>query len=180
MFLCARDDQILSLAPLVHGIASSFYRSPSIPLADLQQAGWIGAIQAVDKYDGKSATLQAYARSRIVGAIRDFCRSQDHLTRQQRHNFKQTGAEPPRHVREWLAVDVRDSRNVPDGCAAVDVALLVGRARLSPRWLIVLHLLYFEEIATREIGRRLRRTEGRISQIHAKALKKMRRAAELR
>ncbi|MCX7667566.1 MAG: FliA/WhiG family RNA polymerase sigma factor [Atribacterota bacterium] len=57
---------------------------------DLEQIGVIGLLQALDRFrPGKGARFETYALSRIRGAILDYLRSLDPLTRQERKEVKE-------------------------------------------------------------------------------------------
>ncbi len=82
----SREEQILSLAKQV-GIGVSLALRRCSPTRDLKEgmtgAAWIGAIKAVDRFDGRS-TLKTYAACRIGHAIQDYLRAIDPLSRDQR------------------------------------------------------------------------------------------------
>ena len=57
----------------------------SVDLDDLIAAGVLGLIDAVDRFDPlRAIPFQAYARTRIQGAILDAMRAEDHLSRRER------------------------------------------------------------------------------------------------
>src|SRR4051794_14466838 len=54
----------------------------SVDLDDLIGAGVLGLIDAVDRFDpSRAIPFEAYARTRIQGAILDAMRAEDHLSR---------------------------------------------------------------------------------------------------
>ena len=79
-----RDNMIIENAALVDKIAKRIiYRlPPNVELDDLKSAGFIGLIDAIEKYsDDKGTPFKVYAEIRIRGAIMDELRSQDWVPR---------------------------------------------------------------------------------------------------
>jgi len=63
---------------------------PSVDLDDLIGAGVLGLIDAVDRFDAsRSIPFEAYARTRIQGAILDALRAEDHLSRRDRRRSRE-------------------------------------------------------------------------------------------
>lgn len=82
-----RERLLLEHLPVVRGIARRIHeRLPAqVALEDLVQAGVMGLIDALHKYDpAHNAQLGTYARFRIRGAILDSLRAQDWGTRELR------------------------------------------------------------------------------------------------
>lgn len=88
---------------------------------DLEQVGVIGLLQALDRFrPGKGARFETYALSRIRGAMLDYLRSLDPLSRQERKGVKEMirtwqrlekeeGAEPSlERLAEELAMPVEE------------------------------------------------------------------------
>lgn len=80
-------------APLVHKIAAGFlYKRPSVlDYDDLIQAGTLGLLDAIEKYDpsnDKKAQFQTYATFRVRGAILDEINSMDWTPRSVRQNIR--------------------------------------------------------------------------------------------
>jgi RNA polymerase sigma factor for flagellar operon FliA len=62
----------------------------SVDLDDLIGAGVLGLIDAVDRFDpSRAIPFEAYARTRIQGAILDAMRAEDHLTRRERRKNRE-------------------------------------------------------------------------------------------
>src|SRR5207248_6518604 len=62
----------------------------SVDLDDLIAAGVLGLIDAVDRFDPlRAIPFQAYARTRIQGAILDALRAEDHLSRRDRRRSRE-------------------------------------------------------------------------------------------
>jgi RNA polymerase sigma factor FliA len=79
-----RNEVILNHMPQVRALALKAYRRcpPSVSLDDLVSAGTVGLIQAVDRYDPRRRTqLKSLAEHRIRGAILDYLRQLDPLSR---------------------------------------------------------------------------------------------------
>jgi len=88
----SRESLILDNLPLVKYIVDklSVYLPPSVDKEDLIEAGIIGLIDAVDRYDPeKNCRLSTYARFRIKGAILDELRSLDIIPKSMRQKSKQ-------------------------------------------------------------------------------------------
>lgn len=86
-----KDSLLMQHAPLVKKIASQMKaRLPhSVELDDLIQAGMIGLLDAVNRYEeGHGAQFETYAVQRIRGAILDELRSTDWLPRSIRQNSR--------------------------------------------------------------------------------------------
>jgi RNA polymerase sigma-B factor len=72
----ARDETIMSFAGLVRSIARR-YEGRGLALDDLVQVGYIGLIQAVDRFDpARGTSLTAYAARTIDGEIMHMFRDQ--------------------------------------------------------------------------------------------------------
>ncbi len=79
-----RDESIVEYAPLVDKLAKRIIsRLPSnVELDDLKSAGFIGLIDAIEKFsDEKGTPFSVYAEIRIRGAIMDELRSRDWVPR---------------------------------------------------------------------------------------------------
>jgi len=86
-----RDDLLARHAPLVTRIAHQLKAKlpPSVEVDDLIQAGMIGLLDAVSRYDcDHGAQFETYATQRIRGAMLDELRSTDWLPRSIRHNMR--------------------------------------------------------------------------------------------
>jgi RNA polymerase sigma-B factor len=78
--MTARSRQIEAHLPLVRSLARRFARRGE-PLDDLIQAGCIGLIHAVDRYDPARGPFEAYAVPTITGEIRRHLRDRCSLMR---------------------------------------------------------------------------------------------------
>jgi len=62
----------------------------SVDLDDLVGAGLLGLLDAVDRFDeSRAIPFEAYARTRIQGAILDALRAEDHLSRRDRRRNRE-------------------------------------------------------------------------------------------
>lgn len=85
------DDSLVRYAPLVRKLALQLLaRLPaSVQLDDLIQAGMIGLLDAVNRYEEThGAQFETYAVQRIRGAMLDELRSSDWLPRSMRQNMR--------------------------------------------------------------------------------------------
>lgn len=88
-----RDAAILQNLGLVKNLARSFrQRVPlCITIDDLTSAGMVGLIEAVDRFDNsRGLKFRSYAQHRIWGAMMDFLRSEDPLSRDERRRLRQS------------------------------------------------------------------------------------------
>ena len=78
-----RDEMILAHLPQVELLARRLHRRcPQVELDDLIQAGTIGLIQAIDKFDqSRNLKVKTLAEHRIRGAMLDYLRQIDPLPR---------------------------------------------------------------------------------------------------
>jgi RNA polymerase sigma factor (sigma-70 family) len=86
----ARDATILGLERQVKFLARRQKNlTPAAELEDLLASAWVGAIQAVDSFDpARKVTLAVFANHRIRGAMLDFLRELDPLSRDHRLEIK--------------------------------------------------------------------------------------------
>ena len=99
----ARDAAILQDLDLVNRIARNFHRRvpPCVAFDDLASAGMIGLIQAVDRFDQtRGLKFRTYAQHRIWGAMQDFLRDEDPLSRTERRRVPRG---TPKTGHEWTS-----------------------------------------------------------------------------
>ena len=87
----SRQELISQYAPLVEQVIYKMKRTfpPHIDIDDMRQTGYIGLIQAIDRYQAdKGCSLESYARIRIQGSIIDELRSKDWVPRSVRSRIK--------------------------------------------------------------------------------------------
>jgi RNA polymerase sigma factor (sigma-70 family) len=180
----ARESAILHDRDLVTSIAKRFQRRvpPCITFDDLVSAGTIGLIQAVDRFDqARGLKFRTYAQHRIWGAMLDFLRDEDPLSRTER-----------RRVRESSVALAAIGRGIPAATVSLDQIparcltspaqpafttrseLREARRSLSPRENRVIELLYDLGWQNREVAAELHVNESRVSQIKQRAISKLR------
>lgn len=146
---------------------------------DVRQEACVGLIDAAAKYDArKGVPFKAYARRRIGGAVLDALRKQDHLSRRTRARIKAEAAEAI-----VQPVQLADPGQVPGVLVLPYEYAAAGERRrvlaaaiqtLPARLRFVLRAYYFEEKFMHEIGVELGLKTGRVSQLHARALRLLR------
>ena len=75
-------------------IAERFRSSlpPSIDIDDLTQQGFLGLIRSIERYQlDRGTRFETFSSLRIIGAMRDWLREQDHIPRQVRQRAKAIG-----------------------------------------------------------------------------------------
>jgi RNA polymerase sigma factor FliA len=114
----ARQALIVAHTGLAKSLALRFAgRLPAcVELDDLIGAGMLGLMDAVDRFDeSRSIPFEAYARTRIQGAILDALRAEDHLSRRDRRRGREADhAEDKlrsRLKRELTPDEVHSARN---------------------------------------------------------------------
>lgn len=185
-----RELYILSLKPLVYRFAKFFVKR--LPEAiqetsfdDFVQAGWIGAIKAVDQHDPTKSVLDRYAVWRIKGEILDHMRDCDMLSKDYRSNIKK-GKEAEVRIFS-IDYELEDGNRVGDSIedkraikafgsinASIDCLTILRRAELSERYRKVLFEYYWNDKTMKEIGKVLHVNESRACQIHRTSIEKMR------
>ncbi len=82
----------------VHAIARAISRRAPEEAEDLLQEGLLGAWQAIPRYNGRVGTLAGWCSLRARGAMHDYLRRVDPLTRQHREAIQAGRALPIRIV----------------------------------------------------------------------------------
>ncbi len=187
------EETVNKFTPFIVGTAKriSARLPPSIVVDDLIAAGYLGVCQAHFRAsDGNNFSFYAKIRSR--GAIYDALREYEWLSRRNRENIDnnvQTKGEPK-------VISVKYFEDIPIGSYKDPVSKdetnpetrYSKRKRsdavrelietLEPRDASVIHLHYFREMTLKELGRFHGVTEARISQIHRRALDRMKTVLE--
>jgi len=182
-----RDATILQYIGHVHTLAKrlQFRLPPCVTFDDLVGAGTIGLIQAVDRFQpSRGLQFGTYARHRIWGAMLDFLRGEDPLSRTERRRIRQaetasTAAERPATIslEQLPAHELRaacSQSGCPESHLADRAALKQARQCLSARENRVISLLFELDWKNRDVARELRVNESRVSQIKHVALSKLR------
>lgn len=167
---------------LVRCIAHSVARRvpPSVELEDLTQAGHLGLVQAAQKYaeEGQSASFATFARFRVNGAIADYLRSLDSVSRQMRHKITAGEADDFTEVDLGaLPVELEARGETPE--QATMALQFTEQLRslvegLSGRERTIIQQYYFHERTMHDIGRDLGCKESRVSQMHKHIIGKLR------
>ncbi|KEZ78009.1 RNA polymerase sigma factor FliA [Salinisphaera hydrothermalis] len=90
-----RSQTVESYMPLIrrHALALQVRLPPSVELDDLIQAGMVGLLDALDRFEaGQGATFATYASQRVRGAMIDELRSRDWLPRSVRRGARELSA----------------------------------------------------------------------------------------
>jgi RNA polymerase sigma factor for flagellar operon FliA len=165
-----RDRLILTYAPLVKYVAGKLgsWLPPHVEEGDLISYGLLGLIGAIERFEpDREIKFETYAISRIRGAMIDELRSLDWVPRSVRNRAR----EIERAIAE-LESDGEVARELPHG--EMRQALAQAITRLPDRERLVVTLYYYEELTLREIGEVLSVTESRVSQLHTKAILRLR------
>jgi RNA polymerase sigma-B factor len=134
----ARDDLILSLAPLARRIARRFGRGAE-SVDDLEQVALIGLIKAVDRFDPeRGTTLPRFAAHFIEGEVRHHLR--DNLTSPTVPRTRRSEASQMLRARSRLAAGLGRSPTLSELAAElhrspgeIDAALMARTALARPR-----------------------------------------------
>ncbi len=180
-------------APLVRQIVGGFQRKlpRNVLRDDLIAAGMSGLWDAIRRQNGQcDESFEWYVRVRIRGAILDELRAQDWLPRRARaaaaeaNESGNTSVAPPSVVRledvsEWEQGRALGSSEGASSESAVHqkfVGEALARAvELLPdreRHIVSMH--YFKGIKFKDLGLQLGVSEPRISQLHSRAMKRLR------
>lgn len=181
----ARDEMIVDALPLVAIIAKHLaQRLPtSVTIDELVSAGTIGLIKAAHRFDSKRGLqFGMYARHRIRGEMLDYLRALDPLSRGERRVRRQcAGCPEVSGGPTWVSLDMvltevskiqSDEEPQVDSISRTQIA--TARDCLSERENRVIELSFYAEWRNREIAQYMGVTEGRVSQIRANALSKLR------
>src|ERR671919_681046 len=200
----ARERLVVAYSPLVKFVAGrTGARLPShVDQADLISYGMIGLAEAMERFEpSREIRFETFAMQRIRGAIIDELRSLDWVPRSVRSRARDieaansklehelgrapTDAELAERLKisedelqESLLHTIEDE-SAPDPQAALDTTEVKDRLQdaiqdLPERETLVIALYYFENLTLREIGEVLGVTESRVSQLHSKAVLRLR------
>jgi RNA polymerase sigma factor for flagellar operon FliA len=180
-------DSIHAYLPLVRRVAKKIARRTpaSVSLDELVSAGTLGLVQAMQRKDAaREDRFVAYAIMRIRGAILDELRSLDSLTRAERARVRRGEA-----TASTSTISIEDaSPHGADGFANEDVvsmdAALERRdqvrrlkqaiAALPARERQILFMHQVDGRTLKDIGGELGVSEGRICQLHTRAMARLR------
>jgi len=190
-----RNEAMIEWYPIVERIArravASYGLPASVDASDLVSCGVLGLGEAWDRFDPeRGVPFEAYAIPRIKGAVIDAIRAADWVPRKARQRARENGEQlvalvsmDQDHDSEYgermsTAEKIADDRLPEPGAelmVAEDKRELIGTLnRLPEREKMIVTLHYFEGVALQDIAKSLGVTESRVSQLHTRALRKMR------
>jgi RNA polymerase sigma factor for flagellar operon FliA len=168
----------------VHALAKRLrsHVPPCVTLDDLIGAGTIGLIQAVDRFQpSRGLQFATYAKHRIRGAMLDFLREEDPLSRTERRRARESaaglsatgyGIQPVTVSLDQISLR-RLAAPAQDGFT-IRSEVREARRSLSQRENRVIALLYDFGWKSREVAADLHVNESRVSQIKQRAISKLR------
>ena len=134
-----------------------------IDLDDLIQAGTVGLLDALQRFDANAgASFSTFASQRIRGAMIDELRTRDWLPRSVRRNARAVD-QCVHRLEQKLG---RPAEQREQLTAAIET--------LPEREKLLLALYYQEELNLKEIGAVLGVTESRVCQLHSQAVSRLR------
>jgi len=208
-----RDSLIIDYMSAVKAMAYRLKeRLPeSVDFNDLVSIGYEELVKLSKRYDPKkNDNFWGYAKKRIYGAMLDFLRGMDSLTRGNRQLVKKIDKiteeyltkynhEPSdEYLSEVLNVNIEKIKKAKaadeiysvmpiedqlsyydDVSKKIEEEELIGAIKnvlssFNEKEQLIIQLYYFEELSLKEIADILELSESRISQIHKKAIKKIR------
>jgi RNA polymerase sigma factor for flagellar operon FliA len=179
--------EIAEYMPLVHQVVGTMLPKlpPNVLRDDLVAAGTFGLLDALRRQSAseRGAEFAWYARVRIRGAIIDELRAQDWLSRRARRRFASEdrtsgaaviGIEDLPEERRAVADEAAPNPEtlVCERSEANAVAKAVEKLPVRERNIITAH--YFEGVQLRTIAQGLGVSEPRVSQLHARAVARLR------
>lgn len=182
-------EELTFYMPLVHQVVGRVLRKlpPNVLRDDLVAAGAFGLIDALRKSVDRGPAFDWYARIRIRGAVVDELRSQDWLTRRARTRASKAQAQG-----EGCGASVVGFDDLPESQAQAFVddsiaspqeqveqrmdrdALERAVGLLPEREANIVGWHYFEGMPFKTIAARLGVSEPRVSQLHARAMGRLR------
>jgi RNA polymerase sigma factor for flagellar operon FliA len=180
----AREAAIIQNLQIVNNLARRFKRRvpPCVTFDDLASAGTIGLIEAVDRFDAsRGLKFKSYAQHRVMGAMLDFLRAEDPLSRSERRRVRDsapalraTGYGIPPATVSLDQIPVRRLASPAQPAFTLRAEVREARRCLSPRENRVIELVYDLGWQSREVATELRVNESRVSQIKQRAMSKLR------
>jgi RNA polymerase sigma factor for flagellar operon FliA len=142
----------------------------------------IGLIHAVDRFDqARGLKFRTYAQHRIWGAMQDFLRDENPLSRTERRRVRAsapalsaTGYGTPPATVSLDQIPVRRLASPAQPAFTLRAEVREARRCLSARENRVIELLYDSGWQSREVAAELRVNESRVSQIKQRAIAKLR------
>jgi RNA polymerase sigma factor FliA len=181
---------IAEYMPLVRQVVARFLARlpPNVLRDDLLAAGTYGLIDSLRKNpEARGPAFEWYARVRIRGAVLDELRTQDWLSRRARSRVTANAEDGAAPLSAIVAIeDLSDSsknslcdESTPSPLEAAergDERRILARAvdKLLERERLIVNLHYFQGVQFKDIAARLGVSEPRISQLHSRAMTKLR------
>lgn len=183
--LAERNRRALELEPDVRFIAARLWRTlpRSVELDDLISAGWVGLLSAAPRWTPGRASFSSFCLRRASGAMLDYLRDLDHLSRSERKKAK--ADERPTltvvaveglHERYQLVDSEWKSQQLAHDYS-IDVTTLMDKAGIGSRYRFAVTCRLRGE-NMKAIGKQLGVNESRASQMVAESVAKMRGAME--
>jgi len=177
-----KEKLILKYAGLIKPVIGRMtaYKHARADYEDMASAGMFGLIDAIDKFDyEKGIKFETYASIRIKGSVLDSLRRLDWVPRTLRQKKEPVMAlvsydDPNIQGEESLLPD--ESVTPEDAVEQKETNEILASAvsHLNERERRVIGLYYYEDMTLKEISGLMGVSESRISQIHTKAVKKLR------
>jgi RNA polymerase sigma factor for flagellar operon FliA len=183
-------EDIQTYMPLVRQVVARFLRKlpPNVLRDDLIAAGTFGLIDSLRKNgEDRSPTFEWYARIRIRGAILDELRAQDWLTRRARSRVTASAVEGQTGRAVVVGFDDlteagRQSLHDQSTPSPLDIvegnaeraALAEAVGQLLEREQLIVTQHYFQGVQFKAIAAQLGVSEPRVSQLHSRAMAKLR------
>jgi RNA polymerase sigma factor for flagellar operon FliA len=188
---CPTAAEIQQYMPIVLQIVGRFFRRlpPNVLRDDLVAAGTFGLVDSLRKNgDTSRPGFEWYARIRIRGAILDELRSQDWLTRRARSHVTKANLTEARPAGATVVgfEDLSEARrlalSVDDALSPLEQvverrgneALHGALKHLDDREQMIVRMHYFQGVQFKTIAATLHVSEPRVSQLHARAMGKLR------
>lgn len=175
---------------LVHQVVARFMRKlpANVDRGDLVAAGMYGLVTSLERNGGDDGnTFEGYAKMRIRGAILDELRSQDWLSRRARWAANEKGETYQGPTSLVGLDDVNEAERsarmadgeTPDALSVLETAgtkteLHAAVEQLPDRERMIVAKHYFEGVRLKDIGKILGVSEPRISQLHSRAIGRLR------
>jgi RNA polymerase sigma-B factor len=155
-------------------------------LDDLIQVGYVGLMQAIDRFDpGRGTPFLAFAVPTILGEMRRYLRDGAPTVRVPRHlgadgggrgdvvvslDDEKAGRGSDLSLRDTLGADDAEMTRSEDRATIVQIL-----RSLSPRERIVLYLRFYEGLPQSEVARRMGVSQMHVSRLEHRALEKVKR-----
>lgn len=150
----------INLANYYAHLYSNFASGTILAREDLVQEGLLGFLQALRRYKPGARSQEMFARQRIQWAIHDAIDLQ----------------KAPSRFRE--CVEISDELDAGYDCQSADrytvMQIIAAFDTLKDQQRDVMRLIYIDGLQNRETAQELGISEGRVSQIHKAAIKKLR------